>query len=140
MPEFLSEFVRFLFAAGLVLGGGLWLFSGWQRYVQPQQWIQLLHHAPSGVLLVGEDRVLRANLAAYLLLGIRLVGRHYLFLPSRVKRVSKLLSSARQQCTAKALRPSALACAGQFDPNSRDLSFALTSLAEEIMASECDWF
>lgn len=115
-------------------------FSGWQRYVQPQQWIQLLHHAPSGMLLVGEDRVLRANLAAYLLLGIRLVGRHYLFLPSRVKRVSKLLSSARQQCTAKAFRPSALACAGQFDPNSRDLSFALTSLAEEIMASECDWF
>lgn len=54
-------------------------FSGWQRYVQPQQWIQLLHHAPSGMLLVGEDRVLRANLAAYLLLGIRLVGRHYLF-------------------------------------------------------------
>ena len=94
MPEFLSEFVRFLFAAGLVLGGGLWLFSGWQRYVQPQQWIQLLHHAPSGMLLVG----------------------------------------------AKAFRPSALACAGQFDPNSRDLSFALTSLAEEIMASECDWF
>ncbi len=30
------------------------------------------------VLLVREDRVLRANLAAYLLLGIRLVGRHYL--------------------------------------------------------------
>ncbi|MCO4750551.1 hypothetical protein DK128_04130 [Vibrio cholerae O1 biovar El Tor] len=93
------------------------------------------------MLLVGEDRVLRANLAAYLLLGIRLVGRHYLFSAEQSEESQQaFLSSARQQCTAKAFRPSALACAGQFDPNSRDLSFALTSLAEEIMASECDWF
>ncbi len=140
MPEFLSEFVRFLFAAGLVLGGGLWLFSGWQRYVQPQQWIQLLHHAPSGMLLVGEDRVYVPILPRICYWGSAWWDVTICFLPSRVKRVSKLLSSARQQCTAKAFRPSALACAGQFDPNSRDLSFALTSLAEEIMASECDWF
>ncbi|EGR4456842.1 diguanylate cyclase domain-containing protein [Vibrio cholerae] len=110
MPEFLSEFVRFLFAAGLVLGGGLWLFSGWQRYVQPQQWIQLLHHAPSGVLLVGEDRVLRANLAAYLLLGIRLVGRHYLFSAEQSEESQQafyraLASSAQQKRSVPLLWP-----------------------------------
>ncbi|EII5634480.1 diguanylate cyclase [Vibrio cholerae] len=110
MPEFLSEFVRFLFAAGLVLGGGLWLFSGWQRYVQPQQWIQLLHHAPSGVLLVGEDRVLRANLAAYLLLGIRLVGRHYLFSAEQSEESQQafyraLSSSAQQKRSVPLLWP-----------------------------------
>lgn len=140
MPEFLSEFVRFLFAAGLVLGGGLWLFSGWQRYVQPQQWIQLLHHAPSGMLLVGEDRVLRANLAAYLLLGIRLVGRHYLFSAEQSEESQQafyraLASSAQQKRSVPLLWP----VPGNLT-QTLNLSFALTSLAEEIMASECDWF
>ncbi|KQB09565.1 diguanylate cyclase [Vibrio metoecus] len=79
MFESVSEFVLIFLTTGLMLGGGLLLWFGWYNYLQPQRLIQLFHHAPSGVLLVGEQRILRANVAAYLLLGIRLVGRHYLF-------------------------------------------------------------
>ncbi|MEH0388059.1 diguanylate cyclase domain-containing protein [Vibrio mimicus] len=79
MSESVSELVFVLLTIGLMLGGSLLLWLGWYTYLRPQRLIHFFRHSPSGVLLVGEQRVLRANLAAYLLLGIRLVGRHYHF-------------------------------------------------------------
>ncbi|MFG0606315.1 diguanylate cyclase domain-containing protein [Vibrio mimicus] len=79
MSESISEFYMILLTIGGMLGGGLLLWLGWYSHIQPQRLVRLFHHSPSGILLVGEQCVLQANLAAYLLLGIRLVGRHYLF-------------------------------------------------------------
>lgn len=100
MFELLQDLLLVLCVAGLILVGAFFICFIWYSHIEPRRLIHFFRHAPSGVLLVGEQRVLSGNLAACLLLGVRLVGRHYRFAAE--------LSQEHEQALYQAIQHSAV--------------------------------